>query len=563
MAYGVQNHIMLRPVLLCLIVLLTALGPNNVAAQATVTSVVWQVGDDPDWSRPEHDDVDWRGLDDEPWQVDRVFWVRVRLDASTMEAPALSVRSNAVFDVFLDGLAVGTNRQVGADMTRPQANLVRFGLPSALLVPGAHVLAFRIDGQGVGSDETVDLRFTLEEAALITRSDRVRDAVDGAAAFLAGFLFLTAVGIWLWGARRPELAMVAGLCVSAVVIFALDTDGRAFAGQALPPTVADAFLVLASMAIYALTAAITHRRLGLDRPGLWFALAAGCLVIALMPWPFGSEHADQRAFFLLSVLIGAMSLTSFRQHPALSSVHAGASLVCLIAVLLFGEQMRIFLAVLVALVSIAMIVDVILGEINMRKAEARASRLQAALVRRNIQPHFIMNSLTVALELQETNASAARDFIKALSDEFRALALMIDQPRVRLRDELALCRSHLAMMGLRLEASLNLVTHNLDEEAECPPGLFHTVLENAISHNRYEARDVTFVLEAAEVPSGLTYIFRAPVISARTASPVGSGSGTRYVEARLEEFRPGGWTCNSQREGDDWVTRIELRGGRR
>lgn len=545
---------LLVPALIILIV------PGGVLAQSDATPIVWQAGDDPDWSQVDLDTADWQALSRLPGAQDGLFWIRARLDAPPLERPVLSIRSNAAYQVFLDGRAVGGSGLPEATDASPRAELMRVGLPASLLGAGPHILAFRIDGASVANNQPALLRFELDEAADLTRADRLRDAMDGAASLLAAFLLLTATGIWIWGTRRVELVMVVGLCAGAITIFLFDAGGRAFAEPLLPQSGAAILLTLASVAIYGLTAAIIHRRLGLCRPRLWAALAGACLVIALLPWPFGDMDSDQQAFLLLALLVGAMSLTAWDRRRTQALAYVAACLVCLSAIVLFGEQLRIFLALLVALISVTMIVDVVVGEINMRRAELRASRLQAALVKRNIQPHFIMNSLTVAMELQETDTAAARDFIRALSDEFRALATMIDQPRVTLREELALCRSHLAMMALRLDARLTLEADGLDEAAQCPPGLFHTLIENAISHNRYDGKSVTLSLSARSDRAGTTYMLRVPALEMRAESAVGSGSGTRYIEARLEEFAPGRWTFSSGPDGDDWVTRIQISG---
>ncbi|WP_291841971.1 histidine kinase [Maricaulis sp.] len=554
---------MLRLLLVLLLVLgpPILLAPGGAAAQSDETPVVWRAGDDPGWSQPDLDTGDWQALAHFAGAQDGRFWIRARLDAPGLERPVLSIRSNAAYEVFLDGQRLGGSGRPGVPGNRALPELVRVGVPASLLDPGRHVLAFRMDGASLVDGDSAFLRFRLDDAAELARADRRRDAMDGAAALLAGFLLLTAAGIWIWGTRRVELVMVVGLCAGAILIFLLDTDGRAFATPLLPRFAAAILLTLASAAIYALTAAIIHRRLGLGRPRFWAVLAGMCLVVALLPLPFVGMEGDQRAFILLALLAVGMSLSAWPRRRLQAAVYAGAALVCLVAILLFSGQLRIFLALLVVLISVSMIVDVVMGEINMRRAELRASRLQAALVKRNIQPHFIMNSLTVAMELQETDAAAARDFIRALSEEFRALASMIDKPRVTLREELDLCRSHLAMMALRLEAQLTLETSGLDEAAECPPGLFHTLIENAISHNRYQGQSVTLTLSASRERTDLTYSLRAPLLGPRVTARPGSGSGTRYIEARLEEFAPGRWTFSSAPEGDVWVSRVRIVGG--
>ena len=307
--------------------------------------------------------------------------------------------------------------------------------------------------------------------------------------------------------------------------------------------------------MFALTPWLIHSRLKLTARFTWAGCLLGGFLLSLIPleaW----EH-DARAFALLMLTLAAMSLTAFRRMPGAALAHAGGAILALCSILLAPDFLTGFLAVGLALLSVSLIVELMTSELLSRRRDARLARLQSDLVKRNIQPHFIMNSLMVASEFQETDPVTARRFIASLAAEFGALAAMIDTPRTHLRQELALCRSHLEMMGLRLGHAFTIDVTGVDGANEFPPGVLHTLIENAISHNRYDA-DTVFRLSAEESAQGLTYVLRAPLGRPSPGSAASSGAGMRYIESRLEEFAPGRWSLSSGAEDGYWVTRISL-----
>jgi LytS/YehU family sensor histidine kinase len=103
-----------------------------------------------------------------------------------------------------------------------------------------------------------------------------------------------------------------------------------------------------------------------------------------------------------------------------------------------------------------------------------------------------------------------------------------------------------------------LHTEGVDPEAPVPPAIFHTLLENALTHNRYMEPTVCFRLESEPLCDGWHYTLRAPLNG--TASALDrEGTGLRYVKARLRESFGDAWSLTSAPQGDAWTTVIELR----
>ena len=191
-------------------------------------------------------------------------------------------------------------------------------------------------------------------------------------------------------------------------------------------------------------------------------------------------------------------------------------------------------------------------------AQLAAARLEIELLKKHLQPHFLMNTLTAAMEWMEEQPDVGVRFIEALADELRLLVNVSDQTRIPLATELDLCRRHLEVMGYRQDRTFQLHVESVDPEAPVPPAVFHTLLENALTHNRYTEPTVCFRLESESLHDGWRYTLRAPRNGHAPASDR-EGTGLRYVKARLRESFGDAWSLTSTPRNGTWTTVIELR----
>ena len=525
---------------------------------------VWQSRDVPGAEAANVDDRDWQPLDTLPARPGGIFWIRTTLDVSegldAYVAPAISVTASGAYEIYLDGRLLARAGQLPSATSTGRAApaLAHYGIGPGWLEPGRHRIAVRASADMLPVGEDFVFLYELADMPDLVRLQRYRDWVDGAAGFSALFLCLAFLALRYWRQERRDMDLAAAVsaCVFGIVI--LDPQARAFDLALLPAGLRDALLLCLSLIVFALTPWLIYSRLKLKALPVWAAcLAAGFLLSML---PLGPWEHDARAFALLMLILAAMSLSALGRLPGAALAHAGGAVLALGSILLAPDFLTGFLAVGLALLSVSLIVELMTSELLRRRRDARMARLQSDLVKRNIQPHFIMNSLMVASEFQETDPATARKFIASLAAEFGALAAMIDTPRTCLRQELALCHSHLEMMGLRLGLDFRLEVMGADGAREFPPGVLHTLIENAISHNRYDA-DVVFRLSVGTSARGLTYVLHAPLGRPGPGSAASSGAGMRYVESRLEEFAPGRWSLSSGEEDGDWVTRIGLPDG--
>ncbi len=190
-------------------------------------------------------------------------------------------------------------------------------------------------------------------------------------------------------------------------------------------------------------------------------------------------------------------------------------------------------------------------------AELRAVQLELELLKQKIQPHFLMNTLTALSEWIESEARVGVKMIDALAAEFRAVAAMSGAADIPMQQELELCQHHLAVMGFRKDQRFELHVRNVDPNARVPPAIFHTLLENALTHNQYPAGAV-FTLEEQVEGENRVYRLRSRLCSEARAKSAG-GTGHSYIRARLRNAFGERWRFLSGTAAEgQWVDTIEI-----
>ena len=180
------------------------------------------------------------------------------------------------------------------------------------------------------------------------------------------------------------------------------------------------------------------------------------------------------------------------------------------------------------------------------RAQLRSSRLEIELLKKNIQPHFLLNSLNATLAWLEENPKNAARLLQALAEELRLILDFSSRKLVSLGEELHLCQTHLILMGLRHDKNFTLeIKGEIDEDEKNPPLILHTLIENGLVHG-FKGRDEgVFIFTRIREPEGRV-VYRLSNNGSREVNPTRRrGLGLRYIKTRLEESFPGRWELHS------------------
>lgn len=264
--------------------------------------------------------------------------------------------------------------------------------------------------------------------------------------------------------------------------------------------------------------------------------------------------------FILSILFASYGTFIKRE----GSIFMLVALVFSLLPVLLGPQeyLERFFFILFPLVLLALLYHLSLHMKRLRvardKALLKTQTVQMQLLKKSIQPHFLLNTLTSLSEWIERSTDTAQQMVEHLADEFYLLSQSIDEEHIPLEKEISLCEAHLKLMSLRQDFNCLLKTEIEDKECQLPPGILHTLFENAFTHNEYGEGTHEFRIEQCSKGHGVLITVKCPIaVEKREANwEERLGLGNNFISNRLEAFCPLSWRLDEGPQGEWWVTRI-------
>lgn len=108
-----------------------------------------------------------------------------------------------------------------------------------------------------------------------------------------------------------------------------------------------------------------------------------------------------------------------------------------------------------------------------------------AVLKSQISPHFLFNSLNVLSSIVHKNEEEAETFIRKLSDIFQYVLSNSTKDKIALEQEINFIQSYLYLLKVRFRKSLNfkIDIHPSSNVGKIPPLTLQILVENAIKHN--------------------------------------------------------------------------------
>ena len=558
------SYLYLMARFLCFCLLLLALASCQSEVRYAPADVVYRPGDDLRWATRQYDDSRWQP--ERGPTGSRVFWARtwVTLHQRNPRTPlGMQVNAFGAFEVYWDGVRIGQNGEL-ATLRRaevPGTESSCYPVPDSLARPGRHLVALRSTQVYLPDDERntyvhLDGYLRLLQGPLIVMS--FMNLMAGAFLIAAiYYLFL------LLNSRRKEPALLV-FSVICFLFFAL--------------------LILEYVKFY-LVIPYPQFYLRLEAIG-WLTFAISLLVPLYFTLQFELPRKRLLAVGMAAVLLGiyglhlhqydltaqyfsyAMWLASvavvgaaiIRKARGAAVVLAGLLASAVVNYFLFYDS-GLFIGYLLLVLCMLYLhtIRVRAMETEHQAAQLLSARLKLELLKKNIQPHFIKNTLTSMLDWVEESPKEGAVFIHALAQEFDILNDIAEATLVPVSQEIALCRHHLRVMQFRKEICYELETTGIDPADLIPPAIFHTVLENGITHSLPLADgSIRFRLRFERLGQHRHYTLLTCARNRPESGDGQPGTGSHYIEARLRESFGSRWEFHSHAVPEGWLTSIKI-----
>ncbi|WP_157972951.1 histidine kinase [Aureibaculum luteum] len=526
---------------------------------------VFQVGDQQEWAGKDWNDMDWEKriilVPD-----GQVFWSRTKIEI--LKAPeslhlyGLQLHVYGEYEVFWDGVLIGKNGNPGQEGVLPPEGKMwaTFSIPIHLTAEGEHLLSIRSSlyyfPDHAGIDE---LKIDYYDDILTDRLIESSYMHLFAGAFLiASFYFL-----FLFLSNKKEYATLI-FSVSCFLFFVLIL----------------AEFSKAYMPIHYSMHIIRLRIIGILMLGISF----------LIPLYFSKQFPFPKRKLLLTIYAGVLLYIFLSKHVFELTANNMAFSMWLFSfgIVVFGvykklKGARLVLLTVLLSVPIGFVTPfnkslfagfslILLGMfylLSLRIKEQRlayenslvqSSRLRLELLKKNIQPHFLMNTLTSLIDWVEESPKKGVLFIEALAKEFDLFNQIENQTLIPIAQEIVLCRTHLEIMEYRKEINYSWEEEGIDLEQEIPPGILHTLLENGITHSLpLEDNSIKFklIFESNNDYKCYTFLTFARAVREVTSNRE-EGTGLKYIKARLTESYHSQWEFTSEPTNHGWKNTVKI-----
>ncbi len=512
-------------------------------------------------------DTNWvKGLPTSVGQFTTGFDLTLHTEPDVRLPYGLLVSQLASAEAYWDGNFLGTNGKIGEtrEAEVPGQLDYNFFIPPALLTPGKHRVEFRVSNFHTGKK----VRFY---GAYIDDylGPMIRPLITTSVLHLYAGMFLV-IGLFFgfrFLANRKDWALLIFtiICLAFFALLIMEYI-RSYYLYPYPWHFTRLRIILSlSWLISAALPLFFALRLGLKPRWSAAAILAATFLVLLSNTKYGYDPATNWgmiAGFALATIVCLRGIWLGRNGAGLALVGVFPAAVALpLAYHHYDIVLYLGFGHLVVVVLISLVLKERQERELREEALLRSSRLKLQLLKKSIQPHFLMNSIASAIDWIEENPSRGVELLLALSEEFKLLLDSAEERLIPLERELALCRTHLTVMGFRKLTKYHLETDLELTATAIPPAIFLTLLENGISHQLPQnkaAGQRSFLLRQRVVSGQSQYRFLAPGEAAWPAEPPTKGTGLQYVEARLRESYGNAWKLDFGPVVDGWETVITV-----
>ena len=503
---------------------------------------------------------------EQPSPENNIFWAKreitIEENPASFEPLGLHINFFGDYFVYWDNVLIGKNGIPGEENMESRTSKVDriFLVPDSLSTVGTHEVKLKVSRQLISENErslNLMLRPYKELLQLPLKHSAIAGILGGA--FLIGSIYFLVLYL---SERKVYQSLL--FSISCFLFFLLILLEYIKFYIPIHYTLFDLRLEIISLFTFLISAVIPiFLALQYQLPKRKLLLGGYLLtLIVLYIIPFGSYDFTARLFALVmwgfSIVVSLFGI--IRKETGAGVVFLGLFLAALIDLFLVFD-LSLFVGFL--LILLAMFYTLLIQMKERRRAYetslVTSERLRNELLKKNIQPHFLLNTLTSLIDWIEESPKKGVKMIEALAEEFRLLNEIEEESLINLRAEIDLCRSHLEVMRYRKEVNYKWEEEVQNDRVKIPPAILHTLLENGITHCQPGKENLLkFRLDCRASPNEVFLKFQTyGEIRNKNKTSV-DGTGIKYIKSRLTESFGNSWDFSSESTELGWENNIRI-----
>lgn len=199
------------------------------------------------------------------------------------------------------------------------------------------------------------------------------------------------------------------------------------------------------------------------------------------------------------------------------------------------------------------------------EAELKLREAELALLKAQIQPHFLFNTLNNLYGLTLEKSEAAPEVVLQLSDLLDYVLYRSSAERVPVEDEIAFIRNYVELEQLRYDERLEVTfeSDGIPEEATVAPLLMIPFVENSFKHGIRPSLGRTWLKVKLAVHESHLYVYiensKPDGAPAGRVESAAKGLGLDNVQRRLDLLYPGRHELKIEDGPDRFAVRLHLK----
>ena len=181
------------------------------------------------------------------------------------------------------------------------------------------------------------------------------------------------------------------------------------------------------------------------------------------------------------------------------------------------------------------------NEAMRHKVETDHLQLQLSLLKAQLQPHFLFNTLNSLYGMSLTQSKDTSRFILLLSQMMQYILYDCNQEEVDLEEEVNFLKGYFEIEQKKFpEAAIQFDVPSEIPKWKMPPLLFLSLVENAFKHGRHKLENEAGVRAMLKIEKGLlSFRIENEMLPTKPLKSKHGGIGLVNIRKRLELYYPG------------------------